>query len=164
MTGPGELAPGEPHPAALDATRYLASLEPAELFRWAEAFASTGLEGNRLGEVAGETLRRLQDGEPVSDRYALGLAFTILYARAVSIPWAEGEDGRAPPDREVDLFLDALLDGLALPEAATDAYGAPTMERAGRHALTVAYPGGTEPAVRFLIRVARVPEGPAETP
>lgn len=30
-----------------------------------------------IAEVCGETLRRIREGEPVSDRYVLGLAWTV---------------------------------------------------------------------------------------
>ena len=73
----GQLNPGEAHPAAYDARRWLAEQDPAELLMWSEAFASCAIEGNRLAEVCGETLRRLLNGEPVSDRYLLGLAWNI---------------------------------------------------------------------------------------
>jgi len=75
----GELAEREPHPAAFAAQQYLASLAgEGKLSAWIESFASCAIEGNRLGEVCSETLDRLTHGEPVSDRYILGLAFTIL--------------------------------------------------------------------------------------
>jgi len=43
-----------------------------------EALASTALSGNRLAETCMGTIDRLAKGEPVSDRYLLGLAWTIL--------------------------------------------------------------------------------------
>jgi len=68
---------GEPHPAAFVAQQFIADLPPAKLAVWQEAFASCSIENNRSGQICGETLRRLMNGEPVSDRYILGLAFTI---------------------------------------------------------------------------------------
>ena len=77
----GTLRDGEPHPAAHDANAWIldyARLNDAEtLPRLLEAFCSTGMSGNRLAEYCGETLRRLMNGEPVSDRYILGLAWTM---------------------------------------------------------------------------------------
>lgn len=73
----GDLAPGEAHPAAFSAKAWLAALGVAELLRWQEAFASCALTDNRSAEISGETLRRLLAGEPVSDRYLLGLAWVI---------------------------------------------------------------------------------------
>ena len=74
----GTLGITEVHPAAYDAQRFIASLPPHELAMWSESFASCAIEGNRLAEVCSETLNRLMHGEPVSDRYILGLAFTIM--------------------------------------------------------------------------------------
>lgn len=42
-----------------------------------ESLASTALSGNRSAEIMSETLRRLLNGEPVSDRYLLGLAWFL---------------------------------------------------------------------------------------
>jgi hypothetical protein len=42
-----------------------------------ESFSSCAIDGNRFAEVCGETLRRVMSGEPVSDRYILGLAWAI---------------------------------------------------------------------------------------
>jgi len=79
--GRGQLSPTEPHPAAYAAQRYLADVAgQGKMFLWSEAFASCAIEGNRLGEVCGETLNRLLHSEPVSDRYILGLAFTVMQA------------------------------------------------------------------------------------
>jgi hypothetical protein len=74
---PGTLLRGEPHPAAQSAFRYVLSLPEPQLHILAEAFASSAIDGNRYAEVCGETLRRCLAGEPVSDRYILGLAWAI---------------------------------------------------------------------------------------
>lgn len=71
----GILNPGEPHPAAEDAMRYLANLDQQNLATLQAALSSCAIEGNRLAEVCSETLSRLQKGQPVSDRYLLGLAW-----------------------------------------------------------------------------------------
>ena len=73
----GELTPAEPHPAAYEAKAWIAKQPPEELLKWREAFASCAIEGNRLGEVCAETLNRLMSSQPVSDRYLLGLAWTM---------------------------------------------------------------------------------------
>lgn len=73
----GTLKLGEIHPITHDVVSYLRSLSVVDLMIWQESFASNAIEGNRLGEVCGETLRRFLSGEPVSDRYLLGLAWTI---------------------------------------------------------------------------------------
>ena len=72
-----ELLPGEPHPAALAAMAYLKKIPLHELFAWNESFASLAIENNRLAEICLSTLERLLSGKPVSDRYLLGLAWTI---------------------------------------------------------------------------------------
>lgn len=72
-----ELNQGEPHPAAYKAKEYILSLGPGKLSQWLESFSSCAIEGNRLGEICGETLDRLITGKPVSDRYLLGLAWTL---------------------------------------------------------------------------------------
>jgi hypothetical protein len=77
----GTLAEGEPHPAAENARQWLLDYlrrKPAEeAHMLIESFASCGIEGNRLGEVCSETLQRLLNKKPVSDRYLLGLVWTI---------------------------------------------------------------------------------------
>jgi hypothetical protein len=77
---PGTLRPDEHHPAADDALAWLNrhfARKPEAAFRLLEAFSSTSIEGNRLAEVCAETLRRVLAREPVSDRYLLGLVWTI---------------------------------------------------------------------------------------
>ena len=76
----GTLNEKEPHPASSSAIAYISSLGLQKLFEYAEAFASTAIEGNRTAEICSETLRRLLAHEPVSDRYLLGLAWTIRNA------------------------------------------------------------------------------------
>lgn len=73
----GELEPAEPHPAAYEAKAWIAKQPVEELLKWREAFASCAIEGNRLGDVCAETLNRLMSAQPVSDRYLLGLAWTM---------------------------------------------------------------------------------------
>ena len=78
MNTSGTLKPTEYHPAADSAKAYIAGLSPDQLNVWQEAFASTALAGSRLAQVCSETLNRLLTGQPVSDRYLLGVAFIIL--------------------------------------------------------------------------------------
>lgn len=73
----GTLNEKEYHPAADSAMRYLNDLGKLKLMSYIEPFASTAIEGNRLAEICHETLHRLLAGEAVSDRYLLGLAWTI---------------------------------------------------------------------------------------
>lgn len=77
---PGTLRPDEHHPAADSAMAWLQEYlgrDPQRAFVLVESFASNAIEGNRLAEICGETLRRILDREPVSDRYLLGLVWTI---------------------------------------------------------------------------------------
>ena len=71
----GELKPKENHPAVCSAIEYL-SVKINEL-KIEEAFASCAIENNRLSEICLETVRRIKSNEPVSDRYLLGLAWTL---------------------------------------------------------------------------------------
>lgn len=73
----GFLTPTEPHPSARSALDYIRSLGLPALLQLQESFSSCAIEGNRLGEVCAETLRRILDHEPVSDRYILGLAWAV---------------------------------------------------------------------------------------
>lgn len=78
-TEQGFLKADEPHPAARVAYQWLKAQPLAELNRWHESFSSCSLSDNRLAEVCAETLRRLLAGEPVSDRYLLGLAWAMRF-------------------------------------------------------------------------------------
>lgn len=73
----GELNTGEPHPVSYQAIGYIKSLDLKELVMIKEALASSALEKNRTAEICLETLNRLMENKPVSDRYILGLAFFI---------------------------------------------------------------------------------------
>lgn len=74
---PGTLKDGEYHPAASSALKYIKSLGFHKQMIWMESFASNAIECNRLAEICGETLNRVLKNEPVSDRYLLGLAWTL---------------------------------------------------------------------------------------
>lgn len=73
----GDLRLGEYHPAAESAMRWIRERGSHDLMMWQEAFASCAISGNRCAELCSETLRRLMAGEPVSDRYLLGLAWAM---------------------------------------------------------------------------------------
>lgn len=77
----GTLKPGEYHPAANSAMAYIRNLSLQELLVWQESFSSVAIENNRLAEICSETLDRLITGKPVSDRYLLGLAWTIVMSK-----------------------------------------------------------------------------------
>lgn len=74
----GTLNPGEYHPAADPAMGYIREqLEDPESFIFANAIFDLSILGNRTCQICVETLRRIQSGEPVSDRYLLGLAWIL---------------------------------------------------------------------------------------
>lgn len=74
---PGHLEAQEPHPCSKMALEIIYSRPSHELLLLREAFASCAIENNRLAQICGETLRRLLNNEPVSDRYLMGLAIYI---------------------------------------------------------------------------------------
>ena len=79
-TKAGDLQPGEPHPAAVDAFHWImGKLKSGEISApiLQESFASVGMSGNRCAEVCGDTLYRILTFQPVSDRYLMGLAWTM---------------------------------------------------------------------------------------
>lgn len=73
----GTLANGEAHPSAHDALDYLKGIGIEKLTLYLESFSSCAIEGNRLGEICSETLNRFLNSQPVSDRYIMGLAWSI---------------------------------------------------------------------------------------
>ena len=75
----GTLEIGEVHPSAHNAFEFIKEylLENKDLFTLKESLASCAISGNRLAEVCGETLNRIYEGKPVSDRYVLGLAWFL---------------------------------------------------------------------------------------
>jgi hypothetical protein len=74
---PGTLEIGETHPASQSAFRYVVGLGIVKQSIYLESFSSCAIEGNRLGEICAETLRRVMNGEQISDRYVCALAYTI---------------------------------------------------------------------------------------
>lgn len=74
----GDLKLGEPHPSAQGALRYVLNLGLEKLMMYQGAFSTCAIESNRLGEVCSETLRRVMNKEPVSDRYIMGLALALM--------------------------------------------------------------------------------------
>jgi hypothetical protein len=70
----------EYHPMADDAMRWFKNWRAANFSRYAlvrESVASTALSGNRNAQICNGTLDRLEKGEPVSDRYLLGLCWML---------------------------------------------------------------------------------------
>lgn len=76
-----ELTPEEFHPAARSAYRWLKGymVNNAEDYRRLRVSLQISAdEGNRQAQVCMGTIERLENGQPISDRYLLGLAWTIL--------------------------------------------------------------------------------------
>ena len=84
----GTLKLGEHHPCADNAFRYIKSIPLIKLLAIQESLCSCSIEGNRLAEICAETLRRVLAGEPVSDRYLLGLAWFVK--ESITPPADEG--------------------------------------------------------------------------
>ncbi len=71
---------GEFHPSATSAFKWFQEWKSKDTKRYLifkEALASTAFSGNRTAEICLSTLKRLENGEPVSDRYLLGLCWFI---------------------------------------------------------------------------------------
>lgn len=77
---PGTIRDGEYHPAADSAMSYVKFIMAEDPVLWMqlrESFSSVAISGNRLAEICSATIDRLEKGLPVSDRYLLGLAWTL---------------------------------------------------------------------------------------
>ena len=81
-----DLKEGEPHPSASNAADYILSLGREKLTIYLESFSSCAIENNRVGEICGETLRRILHDEGVSDRYLLGLAWCLMELEEIKNP------------------------------------------------------------------------------
>jgi len=69
---------GEYHPMAPSALAYVrANITMMDV----ESMASCAIEGNRTADICLSTYNRLEKGEPVSDRYILGLAWFVKQLR-----------------------------------------------------------------------------------
>ncbi len=76
---PGTLKKGEIHPSAFIAKRFIIQyMHKHSTHALIESLASNAIEGNRMAEIAGETLHRFLNAEPVSDRYLMGLAWMLF--------------------------------------------------------------------------------------
>lgn len=71
------LRDSEPHPAAQIAMNYIRSIGFLDWNMAIEALASSALADNRLADICMSTVNRLVAGEPVSDRYLMGLAWVL---------------------------------------------------------------------------------------
>lgn len=80
-TNSSDIQADEFHPAARSAYRWLKGFmvtNPEDYLRSKEALANAAMAGNRQAIICMGTLERLATSQPVSDRYLLGLAWTIL--------------------------------------------------------------------------------------
>lgn len=77
MTKEASLTEKEYHGAADSAMIFWKTLSLEDKAMWTESFASTALSGNRTSEICLSTIERLNKGEPISDRYLLGLCWII---------------------------------------------------------------------------------------
>ena len=76
--GAGDLDEGKPHPMAQNAFNWIMeSHTRRDLEMFLEAMYSCAIENNNVAAVCAETLRRVLNHEPVSDRYLLGLAWFL---------------------------------------------------------------------------------------
>lgn len=73
------LKENEYHPSAHIALDFIKNLPMKETMMCRESISSAALSGDRMAEVCDETWNRLDEGEPVSDRYVMGLAW-MLYS------------------------------------------------------------------------------------
>ena len=74
------LEAGEYHPAAEQAMSWYNNWvkeDPARYLQVRESIASNALSGNRLAQLCESTMKRLDKGKPVSDRYLLGLCWFL---------------------------------------------------------------------------------------
>jgi hypothetical protein len=73
------LNPGEYHPSANLAMNYLKSrmLDPYKWNLLVEAIANSSLASNRIAQLCYGTIKRLEEKQPISDRYLLGLVIFL---------------------------------------------------------------------------------------
>ena len=106
---------GEAHPASCLALEYIRSVPPVKMGLIRETLASCSVEDNRMAVICSGTLRRLDAGLPVSDRYVMGLAWAVKeLAESSAIPergsWAGGTSRKGKmPRRPFWRWICALL-------------------------------------------------------
>lgn len=82
MSDPTEIRSDEFHPAARSAYRWLKGFmvtNPEDYSRTKLALEIAAEDGNRQAQICMGTINRLKFGQPVSDRYLMGLAWTVLH-------------------------------------------------------------------------------------
>ena len=101
------LSIGEPHPMAFSAFAYIKKhMTPIMI----EAIASCAMAGNRGAEIAMGTWNRISSGEDVSDRYVLGLAWTMR--ELIDSVQSEGINDLKPVAEESANLLAAHADAI----------------------------------------------------
>lgn len=82
LDDPSTIGPDEFHPAARAAYRWLKGFmitNKEQYMEYKTALAVAALSKNRQAQICVGTIERLRKSQPVSDRYLLGLCWTILY-------------------------------------------------------------------------------------
>lgn len=82
LEDPATIRSDEFHPAARSAYRWLKGFmitNPDDYMRTKMALQIAAESGNRQAQVCMGTINRLASSQPISDRYLLGLCWTILY-------------------------------------------------------------------------------------
>ncbi len=95
------LEEGEVHPSAHTAYVWFNRMvveDPVRYMQIRESLASTAIDGNRLAALCTSTLDRLENNQPVSDRYMLGLCW-FLRDMIERKPY-EPQEHRAKEDRK----------------------------------------------------------------
>ena len=75
MNEEATLEVGEPHPMAFLIKQYIVNLPITDLFQWKNAM---GESDSRAAKICLSTLDRLLAGQPVSDRYIMGLGIYLM--------------------------------------------------------------------------------------
>jgi hypothetical protein len=75
---PGVLEDGENHPSTESASLYIQEHWLTNIHRLASIQNAMASTHNRTSEICQETLKQLMNNETVSDRYLLGLAWTLI--------------------------------------------------------------------------------------
>jgi hypothetical protein len=91
----GDLSIGEPHPAAKVAKAWIERQPIEDLALYQESLDTCAQNGNKLAQVCGATLRRLMWGQPVGDRYVLGLAWVLVEGKARALKLIADLKGKA---------------------------------------------------------------------
>ena len=111
MSDRSTIGADEFHPAARSAYRWLKGFmvsNPDDYIRTRTALSMAAESGNRQAQICMGTIHRMQHSEPVSDRYLLGLAWTVLqlHNHEAMEAIAEKRLDRAYPQDDTELVVD----------------------------------------------------------